>query len=246
MGQLRERISDEAKIDPTCMKIIHRGKTIQGNDDLSLLDLKFKENDKLLIMGKVSTTMKDDAGFSALTIQGNDDLSLLDLKFKENDKLLIMGKVSTTMKDDAGFSALVSYENSNLVPLQKLHEDIERDLSAMELNYLDGAPIANSNVHAYFYVCLHCIVDFVLKIFDNNNKCFLVEKSLEMVKKMEKRLAQFTETSMKHLEGLDSLSIIGELTTENQATRNREKRKSLVDGIHTLMNGNDKHVRRLE
>ncbi|KHJ96910.1 hypothetical protein OESDEN_03111 [Oesophagostomum dentatum] len=67
-----------------------------------------------------------------------------------------------------------------------------------------------------------------------------------MVKKMEKRLAGFTEASMKHLEALDGLVIIGELTTEGQATRNREKRKSLVDGIHTLMNGNDKHVRRLE
>ncbi|CAJ0592887.1 unnamed protein product [Cylicocyclus nassatus] len=170
LGQLRERISEEANIDPSCMKIIHRGKTIQGDDDLSLLDLKFKKN----------------------------------------DKLLIMGKVSTTMKDDPGFSALVSYENSNLVPLQKLHEEIEKDLTQLELNYLDK------------------------------------EKSLEMVKRMEKRLAQFTETSMKHLEGLDGLNIIGELTTEDQAIRNREKRKFLVDGIHTLMNGNDKHVRRLE
>ncbi|KAK6053510.1 hypothetical protein COOONC_08985 [Cooperia oncophora] len=67
-----------------------------------------------------------------------------------------------------------------------------------------------------------------------------------MVKRMEKRLAHFTETSMKHLEALDGLNIIGELTTETQAVRNREKRKSLIDGINTLLNGNDKHSRRLE
>ncbi|KAL6730975.1 hypothetical protein Aduo_001890 [Ancylostoma duodenale] len=170
MEQLRARISEEANIDPSCMKIIHRGKTLNATNDCSLLELKFKEN----------------------------------------DKLLVMGKVSTAMKDDVGFSALVSYEKSHLVPLQKSHEEIERDLTAMELNYLD------------------------------------VEKSLEMVKKMDKRLLQFTETSMKHLEGLDGLDIIGELTSAAQATRNREKRKSLIDGIHTLMNGNDKHVRRLE
>lgn len=47
---------------------------------------------------------------------------------------------------------------------------------------------------------------------------YLVEKSLEMVKKMEKRLLQFTETSMKHLEGLDGLDIIGELTSATQVS----------------------------
>ncbi|KHJ78724.1 hypothetical protein OESDEN_21653 [Oesophagostomum dentatum] len=49
-----------------------------------------------------------------------------------------MGKISTRMNDDAGFSALVSYEKKNLVPLQNLHAEIERDLSSLELNYLDG------------------------------------------------------------------------------------------------------------
>ncbi|ETN86056.1 hypothetical protein NECAME_16504 [Necator americanus] len=67
-----------------------------------------------------------------------------------------------------------------------------------------------------------------------------------MAKKMEKRLLRFTETCMKHLEALDGLNINGELTTEQQALRNREKRKSLVDGINSLLNGNDKQVRRLE
>ncbi|KAE9418703.1 hypothetical protein Angca_003199 [Angiostrongylus cantonensis] len=72
-----------------------------------------------------------------------------------------------------------------------------------------------------------------------------------MVGKMEKRLSHFTECSMRHLEALDRMDIIGELTTKSQVKsilcmRNREKRKSLIDGIHTLMNGNDKHVRRLE
>ncbi|XGW21544.1 hypothetical protein V3C99_004477 [Haemonchus contortus] len=170
LGELKSHISKEANIESSCMKIIHRGKTITGEDDLSLVDMNFKEN----------------------------------------DKILIMGKVSSSLKDDPGFSALVAYEKANLLGLQKQHEQIESDLSAMELNFLD------------------------------------VQKSLEMVKRMEKRLAHFTETSMKHLEALDGLSIIKEDTSETQATRNREKRKSLIDGINTLLNGNDKLIRRLE
>lgn len=147
---------------------------------------------------------------SGKTITGADDISLLELNFKENDKVLIMGKVSAALKDDPGFSALVAYEKANLVALQKQHQQIETDLSAMELNFLD------------------------------------VEKSLEMAKKMEKRLAHFSEASMKHIEAIDALNIIGELTSEAQAVRNREKRKSLIDGINTLLNGSDRHVRRLE
>ncbi|KJH52979.1 hypothetical protein DICVIV_00848 [Dictyocaulus viviparus] len=144
------------------------------------------------------------------TITGDDQQSLLDMNFKENDKVIVMGRAAASMKDDHGFSSLVSYEKTNLLELQKQHDKIESDLKAMELNYLD------------------------------------VDKSLVLVKKMEKRLLQFTECSMSHIEALDRLDIIGELTTDAQAVRNREKRKSLIDGIHDLMNKNDAHVRRLE
>uniref|UniRef100_A0A1I7WTZ9 BAG domain-containing protein n=1 Tax=Heterorhabditis bacteriophora TaxID=37862 RepID=A0A1I7WTZ9_HETBA len=63
---------------------------------------------------------------------------------------------------------------------------------------------------------------------------------------MDKRLKIFTESSLRHLEAIDGLPINVEDTSEEQATRNREKRKALVDGIQTLLNKNDKHVRRLE
>uniref|UniRef100_A0A158P8N5 BAG family molecular chaperone regulator 1 n=1 Tax=Angiostrongylus cantonensis TaxID=6313 RepID=A0A158P8N5_ANGCA len=166
LGELKALVAEKADIDPALMKIIHRGKTITGDNGKSLFDMDFKDNDRVIVMGKAS--------------------------------------------DDLGFSSLVSYEKTNLSGLQKEHRDIESDLSALERNYLD------------------------------------VEKSMVMVGKMEKRLSHFTECSMRHLEALDRMDIIGELTTKSQAVRNREKRKSLIDGIHTLMNGNDKHVRRLE
>ncbi|VDL79463.1 unnamed protein product [Nippostrongylus brasiliensis] len=98
LGELRNHVSEQMDIDPACMKIIHRGKTLAGDDSVSLLDLNFKEN----------------------------------------DKVLVMGKVSTALKDDPGFSALVKYEKANLVALQRQHEEIEKDLSSLELNFLDG------------------------------------------------------------------------------------------------------------
>ncbi|KAK6053511.1 hypothetical protein COOONC_08986 [Cooperia oncophora] len=41
-------------------------KTITGEDNLSLLDMNLKDNDKILIMERLSSSMKDDPGFSAL------------------------------------------------------------------------------------------------------------------------------------------------------------------------------------
>lgn len=170
LGELKTRVSQEVGVEAECLKIIHRGKNISGADDMSLLQLNIKEN----------------------------------------DKILIMGKVSMALKDDPGFSALVSYEKTHLVALQKHYVSMERDLDEMERNFLE------------------------------------VDQSLEMVKRMEKRQTHFCEVCMKHLETIDGMSIIGELITENQAVRNREKRKGLIDGIHSLLNQNDKQIRRLE
>ncbi|KAK6027372.1 hypothetical protein OSTOST_06598 [Ostertagia ostertagi] len=164
-----------------------------------------KEEGSISTLGEFKTHVAKEANIESSCMK----IIHRDMNFKDNDKILIMGKVSSSLKDDPGFSALVAYEKANLVGLQKQHEQIESDLSAMELNFLD------------------------------------VQKSLEMVKRMEKRLAHFTEASMKHLEALDGLSIVWR-ANERGTVRNREKRKSLIDGINTLLNGNDKHVRRLE
>ncbi|VDO18826.1 unnamed protein product [Heligmosomoides polygyrus] len=169
LGQLRARVSEEANIDSSRMKIIHRGKTITGADDISLLELNFKENDKVLIMGKVSAALKV-FGFRVRT-----------------------------------------------------------------------------NFCKFFSHVIGVARTVLLRAVATSQSLFIsVEKSLEMAKKMEKRLAHFSEASMKHIEAIDALNIIGELTSEAQAVRNREKRKSLIDGINTLLNGSDRHVRRLE
>ncbi|KAK5985286.1 hypothetical protein GCK32_022418, partial [Trichostrongylus colubriformis] len=58
LGELRTHVAKEANIEASRMKIIHRGKTVMGEDDLSLLDMNFKDNDKIMIMGKVSSSLK--------------------------------------------------------------------------------------------------------------------------------------------------------------------------------------------
>ncbi|PIC52324.1 hypothetical protein B9Z55_002477 [Caenorhabditis nigoni] len=67
-----------------------------------------------------------------------------------------------------------------------------------------------------------------------------------MGKKLEKKVKFFNEEAERHLETLDGMNIITDATPENQAKRNREKRKTLINGIQTLLNQNDALLRRLE
>ena len=62
---------------------------------------------------------------------------------------------------------------------------------------------------------------------------------------MEKRLKQFADTSMKHLENLDGIQIFNDETSDEQKQRNREKRKELIQGVQDLLNLNDKFEFRL-
>ena len=63
---------------------------------------------------------------------------------------------------------------------------------------------------------------------------------------MEKRIREFTEKSLTHLESIDGLQIWKEDTTDSQKQRNREKRKSMVDGVQELLRENDKFDFRLK
>jgi hypothetical protein len=67
-----------------------------------------------------------------------------------------------------------------------------------------------------------------------------------MLKRMEKRIREFTEKSLTHLESIDGLQIWKEDTTDSQKQRNREKRKSMVDGVQELLRENDKFDFRLK
>ena len=67
----------------------------------------------------------------------------------------------------------------------------------------------------------------------------------EMIQRMEKQLKLFAEICERHMETIDAIPISDETTREEQRLRNREKRKSLIDGIQDLLNKNDKYVFRL-
>nr|CAD2165693.1 unnamed protein product [Meloidogyne enterolobii] len=68
----------------------------------------------------------------------------------------------------------------------------------------------------------------------------------EMLRRMEKRLKEFTEHSLQHLEAIDALNIYTDNSIEEQNQRNRERRKTLVDNIQELLRANDKNILRFE
>ncbi|PAV89816.1 hypothetical protein WR25_20057 [Diploscapter pachys] len=98
-----------------------------------------------------------------------------------------------------------------------------------------------------FLTVLQKVLDEIDVDLTELEKNFLdAEKSKEMSKRMDIRLCNFTEVSMRHLETIDGMNINTEGTSEEQATRNREKRKGLITGIQRLLDRNDTYVRRLE
>ncbi|MCP9262499.1 BMA-BAG-1 [Dirofilaria immitis] len=58
-GSLKQQVCSLCNIDPTALKIVHRGRILMGNNSTSLSSFNFKENDKLLILGKPPTTQTD-------------------------------------------------------------------------------------------------------------------------------------------------------------------------------------------
>uniref|UniRef100_A0A1I8APG5 Ubiquitin-like domain-containing protein n=1 Tax=Steinernema glaseri TaxID=37863 RepID=A0A1I8APG5_9BILA len=72
------------------------------------------------------------------------------------------------------------------------------------------------------------------------------DKMLAMCKKMITRLKRFSEDGLKHMENVDALEIYGDDITEERKQVNREKRKSIINGLQTLLNLSDKFVGRVE
>lgn len=85
-----------------------------------------------------------------------------------------------------------------------------------------------------------------LNVYRETNHFVLGAVLNEMLRRMNKRLMEFTETALRHLESIDALDIYGQNTSEEQKCRNREKRKSLVDRIQELLRENDKYAFRLK
>ncbi|GMT28056.1 hypothetical protein PFISCL1PPCAC_19353, partial [Pristionchus fissidentatus] len=65
-GEFKSRICDELNIDSKMIRVIHRGKTLSGDDSDALDKFAFKEGDKLLVMGKARAPLMSDATFHAL------------------------------------------------------------------------------------------------------------------------------------------------------------------------------------
>uniref|UniRef100_A0A8R1DEU2 BAG family molecular chaperone regulator 1 n=1 Tax=Caenorhabditis japonica TaxID=281687 RepID=A0A8R1DEU2_CAEJA len=85
LGQLREQISADNDVDVDTMKLLHRGKFLQGAADTPLDSLNFKENDKIIVMGG-KNAMADDAGFRMLGQYEKHNLSNLQKTYDVNLK----------------------------------------------------------------------------------------------------------------------------------------------------------------
>uniref|UniRef100_A0A915PGF1 BAG domain-containing protein n=1 Tax=Setaria digitata TaxID=48799 RepID=A0A915PGF1_9BILA len=64
-GSLKEQVCSLCNVSPMALKIVHRGRILTGDNSTLLSSFNFKENDKLLILGKPPTT-ETDAGWKML------------------------------------------------------------------------------------------------------------------------------------------------------------------------------------
>ncbi|KAL3985202.1 BAG domain family protein [Acanthocheilonema viteae] len=167
-GSLKQQICSLCNICPNALKIVHRGRILMGDNSTPLSSFNFKENDKLLVLGKPPTT-----------------------------------------ETDVGWKLLVDFERKHTVAVSKTYAKNENDLTQLEKNFLK----------------------------DPERRGYIMG--------MDKRLKGYAENCMKLLETLDGLQINNNNTDGEQAQRNREKRKFLVDGLQDALNKNDKLMARL-
>ncbi|EFO18949.2 BAG domain-containing protein [Loa loa] len=168
LGSFKQLVCSLCNISPTALKIVHRGRILMGDNSTPLSSFNFKENDKLLVLGKPPTT-----------------------------------------ETDVGWKLLVDFERKHTVNISKTYATNENDLTQLEKNFLK----------------------------DPERRGY--------IKGMDKRLKGYAENCMKLLETLDGLQINNDNTEKEQAQRNREKRKFLVDGLQDALNKNDKLMTRL-
>ncbi|VDO44015.1 unnamed protein product [Onchocerca flexuosa] len=64
-GSLKQRVCSLCSIDPTALKIVHRGRILMGDNSTPLSAFNFKENDKLLVLGR-PPTRETDVGWKLL------------------------------------------------------------------------------------------------------------------------------------------------------------------------------------
>jgi hypothetical protein len=68
------------------------------------------------------------------------DESLELYRFKPNDKIMVMGQPKPGMKHEPnpGLDTLMNYEKKHLVPLNKTYEELDKDITELERNFLEG------------------------------------------------------------------------------------------------------------
>uniref|UniRef100_A0A914YGE9 BAG family molecular chaperone regulator 1 n=1 Tax=Panagrolaimus superbus TaxID=310955 RepID=A0A914YGE9_9BILA len=73
-----------------------------------------------------------------------------------------------------------------------------------------------------------------------------VDMTAEMITRLWKRVLHYNEICEKHMEKIDAIKIFDDDTPENGKQKNREIRRSMIQGIQNYLNLNDKFKFRLE
>ncbi|GMR53171.1 hypothetical protein PMAYCL1PPCAC_23366, partial [Pristionchus mayeri] len=142
--QLKNRICDELNIDNKMLRIIHRGRTLSGEDEDSLEKFSFKEGDKLLVMGKTRAPLMSDPSFHALcefekkTLVGwqngydelEKDLVELEKRFlppKQHVEMMKRLEKKMKMFNEAGSRHMESLDAMSMTPPGATEEQVKRN-----------------------------------------------------------------------------------------------------------------------
>ncbi|CAD5205559.1 unnamed protein product [Bursaphelenchus okinawaensis] len=150
--------------------------------------------------------------------------------FKDEDVGKVMGK---PLKTDEAWSTLYRFERTFLIIWDILRGRLigtETEFKLSGLRFKDKDKFEQNGID-----------------LDSLEKDFLDGKQREeLILKTEKELKMFNALAEKQVEAIDSLKIFDADTSEDQKTRNCEKRKQIIQGVQSLLNLNDKYLKRLE
>uniref|UniRef100_A0A8R1YA75 BAG family molecular chaperone regulator 1 n=1 Tax=Pristionchus pacificus TaxID=54126 RepID=A0A8R1YA75_PRIPA len=144
LRELKDRICDELNMDNKLLRIIHRGRTLAGDDADALDKFSFKEGDKLLVIGKTRAPLMSDATFHSLvdfekkTLVGwqngyNDlekDLVELEKRFlepKQHVEMIKRLEKKMKMFNEAGSRHMISLDAMSMTTEGATEEQVKRN-----------------------------------------------------------------------------------------------------------------------
>uniref|UniRef100_A0AC34FE02 BAG family molecular chaperone regulator 1 n=1 Tax=Panagrolaimus sp. ES5 TaxID=591445 RepID=A0AC34FE02_9BILA len=198
---------------------------------------------------KVSTEPPPDYAGSSLQPQGSEGEKVLqtigDLReaiseVSEYDgnlmKLIYKGRM-LSMDSKEHLSAYHFHTGDKVMGLGKPRQERIEDIGTKELRKYEKEHLSK----------IEKSYDEIKTDMESLEQNFLnVDMTAEMITRLWKRVLHYNEICEKHMEKIDAIKIFDDDTPENGKQKNREIRKSMIQGIQNYLNLNDKFKFRLE